>query len=60
MDKAHLYQGVLIPCQSYHGDYAYPCGRVAMSDSDRTAFSTQLLVVRCTWVPLVVSCRVRH
>jgi hypothetical protein len=38
--KVHLYQGVLIPHQSYHGDYVYPGDRVAMSDDDGTTFST--------------------
>jgi hypothetical protein len=46
--KVRLYQGVLIPCQSYHGDYAYPCGRVAMSNNDGMTSSTQEPIVRCT------------
>jgi hypothetical protein len=38
--KGRLYQGVLILHQSYHGDYAYLGGRVAVSDGDGTTFST--------------------
>jgi hypothetical protein len=30
--EAHFYLGMLILCQSYHGDYACILGRVAMSD----------------------------
>jgi hypothetical protein len=58
--KERLYQGVLIPCQSYQGDYAYPGGRVAMSDVDGIDFSTQVPSVRCTRVPVAVPCRARH
>jgi hypothetical protein len=38
--EAHLHQGMLIQCQSYHGDYACSFGGVAMSDVD-------------SWVPLL-------
>jgi hypothetical protein len=58
--KVHLHQGVLITHQSYHGDYVYPCGGVAMSDGDETVSSTQVPAVRCTWGPVTVYCHVRH
>jgi hypothetical protein len=38
--KVCLYQDMLIPHQSYHGDYVYPFDRVAISDDDGTASST--------------------
>jgi hypothetical protein len=58
--KVHLYQGVLILCQSYHGDYACPYSSVAMLDSDGMSSNTQVPAVRCVWVPLAVSTCVRH
>jgi hypothetical protein len=58
--KGHLYQGVLILHQSYHGDYVYPCGRVAMSDGDATASNTKVPTIRCVWEAAAVSCHVRH
>jgi hypothetical protein len=58
--KPHLYQDVLIQCQSYYGDYACPYGRVAMSDGDGTTSSTQVPAVRCVWVPVAMSCHGRH
>jgi hypothetical protein len=59
-EKAHMYQGMLILYQSCHVDCAYPCGRVAMSDGDGTTSSTQVPTVKCTWVPVAVSCCARH
>jgi hypothetical protein len=50
-----LYQGVLIPCQSYHDDYVCPDGRVAMSDGDGMTFSTQVHDVKYAWVSVAVS-----
>jgi hypothetical protein len=50
-----LYQGVLIPCQSYHDDYACPDGRVAMLDGDRMTFSTQVHAVKYACVSVVMS-----
>jgi hypothetical protein len=32
--EARFYQGMLIRCQSYHGDYASSGGGVAMSSGD--------------------------
>jgi hypothetical protein len=58
--KVRLYQGVLIPYQSYHANYACLYGRVAMSDGDGTASSTQVLAVRCAWVHVAVSSHVRY
>jgi hypothetical protein len=37
--KVHLYQGVLIPCQSYHDDHLHPDGRVVVLDGDGMTFS---------------------
>jgi hypothetical protein len=54
--EVRLYQGELIRCQSYHGDYVCTCGSVAMSDDDWTESSTQVPVVRCMWVPVATSC----
>jgi hypothetical protein len=51
---------MLILRQSYHGDYAYPCGRVAMLDDDGMTSSTQVPTVKCVWVPVAVSCHTRH
>jgi hypothetical protein len=45
---------------SDHGDYVCSCGRVVMSGSNRTDFSTQVLVVRCAWTPMVMSYHARH
>jgi hypothetical protein len=51
---------VFIPCQSYYNDYVYPGGRVVVSDGDGMTFSTRVSVVRCAWVPVAMSCCVRH
>jgi hypothetical protein len=51
---------MLTSCQNYHDDYAYPGGRVAMSDGDGMAFNTQVLVVRCVWVYVAMSSHARH
>jgi hypothetical protein len=32
--EAHLYQDMVVQCQSYHGDYVCSFGGVAMSDDD--------------------------
>jgi hypothetical protein len=53
--KAHLYQGVLIWCQSYYGDYAYSFGGATASDGDGMGSSTHVLVVSCAWVLDVLS-----
>jgi hypothetical protein len=53
-------QGVLIRCQSYHGDYACPFGDVAVPGSDGMGSSTQVPVVKCAWVPATTSHRARH
>jgi hypothetical protein len=58
--KARLYQGVLVQCQSYHGNYVFCYDRVAMLDDDGMTLSTQVPAVRCAWVPTVVSCHARH
>jgi hypothetical protein len=58
--KVCLYQGVLIPCQSYHYDYVYPNGRVAVLDGDGMTFSNRVPAVRCTWVPVAMAYCVRH
>jgi hypothetical protein len=58
--KVCLYQGVLIPCQSYHGDYACPYGIVAKSDNDGTASSTQVPAIRCVWLLVAMSCHARY
>jgi hypothetical protein len=58
--KVCLYQDELIPCQSYHDDYAYPVGRVAMSVDDGTTFSTQVSGVRCMWVTMTVNCCAKY
>jgi hypothetical protein len=58
--KVHLYQAVLILHQSYHGDYAYPGGRVAISNDDGMTFDTQVPAGRCTWVHVAVFCLARH
>jgi hypothetical protein len=54
--KTRLYHGVLIQCQRYHGRYTCPCGRVAMSDIDGMASSTQVPAVRYLWLPMAVFC----
>jgi hypothetical protein len=41
--EAHLYQGMLIRRQSYHGDYMCTLGRVSILDTDG--------MDSCTWVP---------
>jgi hypothetical protein len=58
--EAHFYQDVLIRCQSCHDDYACSCGGVAMSSGDGMDPSTQVPVVRCTWLPKTMSYRDRH
>jgi hypothetical protein len=57
--KARLYQGKLIQCQSYHGDYACSSGGLAMSDGDGMDSSTQVFDVRCAWVLMAMSCHAR-
>jgi hypothetical protein len=51
LQNVRLYQSVLIQC---------PCGRVAISDSDGRASSTQVPIVMCMWVPVVMSCHAIH
>jgi hypothetical protein len=58
--EAHLYHGELIRCQSDHIDYACSCRRVGMSGGDRMDSSTLVPVVRCVWVPMVMSYHARH
>jgi hypothetical protein len=55
-----FYQGELIWCQSYHGDYACSCGDVIMSGSDGMDSNTQVLIVRRAWAPVATSSRDRH
>jgi hypothetical protein len=50
--KAHLYHGVLVQCQSYHGNYACPRGRVVMSDGNGMTSNAQVPAVRCVWAPV--------
>jgi hypothetical protein len=40
---------MLIQCQSYHDDYVYTIGRVAMSDSDEIDSYTRVPVARHAW-----------
>jgi hypothetical protein len=42
--RSPLLSGVLIQCQSYHGDYACSYGEVAMSGGDEMDSSTQMPV----------------
>jgi hypothetical protein len=58
--EARLYQGVLIQCQSYHGDYVSLFSKVAVSGGSGMSFSTQVPVVRHAWTPATMSCRVKH
>jgi hypothetical protein len=58
--EAHLYQSVLIQCQSYHVNYACSCARVDISSDDVMVSTTQVPIVRCAWVFVAVSCRARH
>jgi hypothetical protein len=51
-EEACPYQGLLIRCQSYLGDYACSFGEAAMSCDDRTDSSTQ--------VPAALPYHVRH
>jgi hypothetical protein len=46
--------------QSYHGDYVFSCAGVAMSGGDEMDSSTQVHIVRCTWVPVALSYHARH
>jgi hypothetical protein len=56
----HFYQGELIRCQSYHGDYTCSCGRVAMLGIDGMDSSTRVSIARCAWVHVAMSYRARH
>jgi hypothetical protein len=47
--EAHLYQGMSIRRQSYHGDYACTLDRVAMSSGDGTDSCTRVPIATCTW-----------
>jgi hypothetical protein len=58
--EARLYQGVLIRCQSYHGNYACSFCGAAMSGDDGTDSSTEVPTVRCAWVPAALSYHARH
>jgi hypothetical protein len=58
--EAHFYQGELIRCQSYHGNYACSCSEVAMSGGDETDSSTQVSVVRSVWAPVAMSYCATH
>jgi hypothetical protein len=52
--EAHFYQGELIRCQSYHGNYACSCGGVAMSDGNGMDSSIEVLSIRCMWTPVAM------
>jgi hypothetical protein len=58
--EAPLYQGVLIRCQSYHDDDVCSCDKVDTLGGDGTTSTTQVLVVRCAWMPVVISYLSRH
>jgi hypothetical protein len=58
--EVRFYQGEFIRCQSYHGDYACSCGGVAISSADGMDFSTQVLAVRCVWMPVALSYCAKH
>jgi hypothetical protein len=58
--ETRFYQGEIIQCQSYHADYACPCGGVAMSSADRMDFSNQVPTVRFSWAPVAMSYHARH
>jgi hypothetical protein len=58
--EARFYRSMLIQCQSYHGDYEYFYGGAAMSGGDGMNSSTQVCVVRCVSVPVVMSYHARH
>jgi hypothetical protein len=58
--EAHHYQGVLIRCQSYRGDYACSFGRATVLDGDGMGSSTQVPTAKCAWVPVVLSYHARH
>jgi hypothetical protein len=47
--EARFYQGMLIRCQSYHGDYVCTIGRVAMSGGDEMDSYTRVPTARCAW-----------
>jgi hypothetical protein len=46
--------------ESYHGDYVFSCAGVAMSGGDEMDSSSQVHIVRCTWVPVALSYHARH
>jgi hypothetical protein len=52
--EVRFYQGKVIQCQSYHGDYACSYGGVAMSGGDGVDSNTQVPIVMCAWV--LVAC----
>jgi hypothetical protein len=58
--RSRFYQGVLIQCQSYHGDYVCTLGRAAMSDGDGIDLNTRVPATRGVWVPMVLSYHGRH
>jgi hypothetical protein len=58
--EAHFYQGKLIRCQNYHGNYACSCGGLAMSGGDGMDSSIELLTIRCTWAPVALFHRARN
>jgi hypothetical protein len=58
--RTRFYQGILIHCQSYHGDYVCSFDGVVMSGGNRMDSSTQVLVVKRVWAPVATSCRARQ
>jgi hypothetical protein len=54
------FQGVLIWCQSYHGEYPCLFGDVAVSSGDRTGSSTQVSIIKRAWALVAMSCRANH
>jgi hypothetical protein len=46
-EKVRLYQGVLVMRQNYHGDYAYPGGRVAVLDDNEMCVGAYGRVLCC-------------
>jgi hypothetical protein len=49
MEKPAFTEGMILRCQSYHGDYTCTLGRVAMSGSDGMNSCTRVPATRCAW-----------
>jgi hypothetical protein len=58
--EAYFYLGMIVQCQSYHGNYAYPRGGATMLVGDGMDSRTRVSATMGAWVPVVLSYNARQ